>query len=150
MTDDNNSFRGKVYSDFNEAISGYDLYGTDEWGHEELESIVSSFEELIKEDKVDEWLTSYNKSNENVWGIDYKKDEFMALYKVFKLCMDNGGRRDLAPPGPVQPAAKRLVRPEGVGGLAGRQVDDNPVRNRRGGEEGEREENGHVRFANGF
>lgn len=92
MTDDNNSFRGKVYSDFNEAISGYDLYGTDEWGHQELESIVSSFEELIKEDKVDEWLTSYNKSNENVWGIDYKKDEFMALYKVFKLCMDNGWR----------------------------------------------------------
>jgi hypothetical protein len=92
MCDDNNSFRGKVYSDFVEAISGYDLYGTDEWGHEELESIVSSFDELIKEDKVDEWLTSYNKSNDNVWGIDYKKDEFMAFHKVFTLCMDNGWR----------------------------------------------------------
>lgn len=92
MTDDNNSFRGKVYSDFNEAISGYDLYGTDEWGHEELESIVMSYEEIIEEDKVDEWLSSYNKADDNVWGIDYKKEEFMALYKVFKLCMDNSWR----------------------------------------------------------
>ena len=92
MTDDNNSFRGKVYSDFNEAICGYDLYGTDDWEHETFESIVSDYEDIIKEDKVDEWLTSYNKSNDNVWGIDYKKEEFMALYKVFKLCMENDWR----------------------------------------------------------
>ena len=92
MTDDNNSFRGKVYSDFNEAICGYDLYGTDDWEHETFESIVSDYEDIIKEDKVDEWLTNYNKSNDNVWGIDYKKEEFMALYKVFKLCMENDWR----------------------------------------------------------
>ena len=89
MTDDNNSFRGKVYSDFVEAICGYDLYGTDEWGHEDFESIVMSFEYILKNDKVDEWLTRYNKAEGNVWNIDYKKEEFMALYKVFKLCMDN-------------------------------------------------------------
>ena len=48
-----------------------------------------SFEYILKNDKVDEWLTRYNKAEGNVWNIDYKKEEFMALYKVFKLCMDN-------------------------------------------------------------
>lgn len=89
LTEDTNSFRGKVYSDLNEAITSYDLYGCDDWTTDTLSTVVNAYEEIILENKVDEWLSTYNNSNGNVWGIDYSKDEFMALYKVFKLCRDN-------------------------------------------------------------
>lgn len=90
LTDGNNSFRGKVYSDLVEAISDRDLYSTDEWSWSDLEIVVKSFEDIILEDKVQSWLDDYNSSKENVWNIKYSKEEFMALYNVFKLCSDEG------------------------------------------------------------
>lgn len=88
MVDDANSFRGKVYNDLNEAICGHSLYHTDEWTYNSYKEIVHDYEQLIEEG-VNEWLEGYNKSADNVWGKDYREDEILALYKVFKLCLDN-------------------------------------------------------------
>ena len=90
LTDGANSFRGKVYSDLVEAITDHDLYSTDEWTWSTMDQVVKSFEDIILEDKVQSWLDDYNSSKENVWNIKYSKEEFMALYKVFKLCSDEG------------------------------------------------------------
>ena len=87
LTDDANSFRGKVYADLNEAICGYSLYDSDEWDSNTLTAIVNDYEQLL-EDGVNEWLSRYNKTD-NVWDKEYTEKEVKSLYKIFKLCRDN-------------------------------------------------------------
>ena len=87
LTDDANSFRGKVYSDLNESICGYSLYETDEWDNETLTAIINDYEKLLKEG-VNEWLDNYNK-NVNIWDKEYTEKEVRSLLKIFTLCKDN-------------------------------------------------------------
>lgn len=87
MTEDSNSFRGKVYSDLNEAICSLSLYDTDEWTSATFTAVVHDYEQLIEEG-VNEWLAEFNKTD-NRWSIEYKEEEVLALYNVFKLCLEN-------------------------------------------------------------
>ena len=90
MTDHNNSFRGKVYDNIHEAISGYSLYNSDEYDYGDYESIVQSYKSVIEND-LKGFLKDYN-SEENAWGWEYKKEEVKALYRVFELCLEEDWR----------------------------------------------------------
>jgi hypothetical protein len=45
MVDDSNSFRGKMYDGFISDITGYSLYETDDWTHEDIEKVIVSLKD---------------------------------------------------------------------------------------------------------
>ena len=85
MTDNNNSFRGKVYDNFFVNETGYSLYESDDFLTVQYEEIIDSLKKLKVEypdlEKLDNYLYQYN---------EMTRDELDAFIEVFELCYENG------------------------------------------------------------
>ena len=85
MTDNNNSFRGKVYDNFFTNETGYSLYESDDFLDVQFEEIIDSLKKLKAEypdlEKLDSYLYQYN---------EMTRDELDAFIEVFELCYENG------------------------------------------------------------
>ena len=89
MTNDNNSFRGKVYNELLETITGLSLYNSSEWSLASLDECVDSLTEFIEENK-DDWDNKVSQPDERYIGSFTSLEEVIALRDVFKLCSEEG------------------------------------------------------------
>lgn len=89
MTDNNNSFRGKVYNELLEEITGMSLYNSSQWSLAELDECVNILTDFIEENK-DDWDKKVAQPDERYRGYYTSLKEVTALRDVFKLCSEEG------------------------------------------------------------
>lgn len=87
MVDGDNSFRGKMYDGFISDITGYSLYETDDWTHEDIEKVIVSLKDYKNNfDKIIDLETDL----EHRYHMDVER--FDAFVDLFVLCLEKGWR----------------------------------------------------------